>query len=914
MNSSDKNRRLITASTPSQTVSPTKPKIYVNLPSPADANHISFIENAGGAGANENFHYLNGSDLISTSGLANGSHHFNPTRTSSLQVKSFPLLANNNINNVSANSEDVISFQRIRKVVTEDIDQLIRAKEDYVKNLRSIDLNKFSFPNENKPKTDYTYAKTSSYLIESTAVCDDDVMPNLCRRGRKSPSQIAQSWLAAKPRFPSLLSTASLSEFNQAITDRMNVSMSRISLYEHVSNLFGRKRETAETSSTTKTSGNSQATSNVNNSNASKINKNLLSDLDEETANQQQKQYKVKYSYGLDCESGGSSSSGSSSSSISSGLSSNLNSNRGSAASSQQATTSNTYNLRSSSAKSKVESVAVNRGGINEEPTPRTRQNKSTCCEIPWWGWILILAVLAAGPLFFLYSKNVDSANSWSSYDKDTTLDSNPISTNYHYFVSFMDSLNKHYTSIGEYFSSFTKQHTDLYFSSYEWGLLFEQVIDKAKQISSKTVNWLVWLVELIYTFLTALLETISKNILKAFSLLFQYLMEKKDELSKKIPEIKDFKLSTVNFNNENEINKQLIEQLNAIKENILAETVQNSRADKSTDAMAQQLRTELDQKFNFTLTLMSNKLADQHMQHELSKSSQDQELKQIKQVLDKLQTDYKLLLQQLEQQRHEIHSTQQKQQQEATTTSSPLQQPNSSKESSDRDMYHKLEEFIERSFFLYNADRTGMTDFASEPLGASVLFTRCTENYLHNSRWFTFFNVPLSRITVSPRVIIQSGQMQPGNCWAFKGDKADLFIKLAAPITPSSFSIEHIPKELSLTGVIDSAPQNFTIYGFASPEDISDDKRLLLGNFRYDNSSKNTLQFFKAQYEYLEKPIAAVELKIESNAGNPEYTCLYKFRVHGSLFHKDKSKRDDYAAKPNSIQNEINDNVKTGN
>ena len=74
-------------------------------------------------------------------------------------------------------------------------------------------------------------------------------------------------------------------------------------------------------------------------------------------------------------------------------------------------------------------------------------------------------------------------------------------------------------------------------------------------------------------------------------------------------------------------------------------------------------------------------------------------------------------------------------------------------------------------------------------------------------------------------------GQIQPGNCWAFKGSRGDLFIKLAAKITPKSFSLEHIPKELSLTGNIDSAPQNFTVYGYVNKDDISDDNRSLLGN-----------------------------------------------------------------------------------
>jgi SUN domain-containing protein 1/2 len=125
---------------------------------------------------------------------------------------------------------------------------------------------------------------------------------------------------------------------------------------------------------------------------------------------------------------------------------------------------------------------------------------------------------------------------------------------------------------------------------------------------------------------------------------------------------------------------------------------------------------------------------------------------------------------------------------------------------------FQKIEEYVDKTFYLYNADRTGMTDFASESIGGSILFTRCTEVYTENSRWFTVFDVPISRLTVSPRVVIQ-GTVQPGNCWGFKGHKGDLFIKLAAQITPTAFSLEHIPKELSINGKIDSAPQNFTVY-----------------------------------------------------------------------------------------------------
>ena len=54
---------------------------------------------------------------------------------------------------------------------------------------------------------------------------------------------------------------------------------------------------------------------------------------------------------------------------------------------------------------------------------------------------------------------------------------------------------------------------------------------------------------------------------------------------------------------------------------------------------------------------------------------------------------------------------------------------------------------------------------------------------------------------------------IHPGNCWAFKGHKGDVFIKLAATIKPKKFSLEHIPIELSPSKSLDSAPQNFSVY-----------------------------------------------------------------------------------------------------
>ena len=61
------------------------------------------------------------------------------------------------------------------------------------------------------------------------------------------------------------------------------------------------------------------------------------------------------------------------------------------------------------------------------------------------------------------------------------------------------------------------------------------------------------------------------------------------------------------------------------------------------------------------------------------------------------------------------------------------------------------------------------------------------------------------------------SDPLQPdvhlGNCWAFKGSKGFLVIRLSMRILPSAFSLEHIPKALAPSGTLRSAPRDFSVY-----------------------------------------------------------------------------------------------------
>uniref|UniRef100_A0A8C3IDV3 Sad1 and UNC84 domain containing 2 n=1 Tax=Chrysemys picta bellii TaxID=8478 RepID=A0A8C3IDV3_CHRPI len=155
----------------------------------------------------------------------------------------------------------------------------------------------------------------------------------------------------------------------------------------------------------------------------------------------------------------------------------------------------------------------------------------------------------------------------------------------------------------------------------------------------------------------------------------------------------------------------------------------------------------------------------------------------------------------------------------------------------------------VNRALKRYSEDRTGMVDYALESGGASVISTRCSETYETKTALLSLFGIPLWYHSQSPRVILQP-DVNPGNCWAFRGSQGFAVIRLSSHIRPTAVTLEHVPKALSPLDTIPSAPKDFAIFG----EDV--------GTFQ------------------------VVELRILSNWGHPEYTCIYRFRVHGEPVH----------------------------
>ncbi|XP_067286061.1 SUN domain-containing protein 1 isoform X5 [Pseudorasbora parva] len=184
----------------------------------------------------------------------------------------------------------------------------------------------------------------------------------------------------------------------------------------------------------------------------------------------------------------------------------------------------------------------------------------------------------------------------------------------------------------------------------------------------------------------------------------------------------------------------------------------------------------------------------------------------------------------------------------------------------------------VNNAMKLYSEDRTGLVDYALESGGGSIISTRCSESFNTKTALLSLFGLPLWYFSQSPRVVIQP-DVHPGNCWAFKGSSGYLVIGLSMKIVPTAFSLDHVPKSLSPTGNISSAPRDFNVFGLDDEQQVEGQ---LLGQFVYEDDG-DSLQTFLVSEE-VTRAFQIIEMRVLSNWGHPEYTCLYRFRVHGKL------------------------------
>ncbi|KAJ2950712.1 hypothetical protein O0L34_g8974 [Tuta absoluta] len=176
------------------------------------------------------------------------------------------------------------------------------------------------------------------------------------------------------------------------------------------------------------------------------------------------------------------------------------------------------------------------------------------------------------------------------------------------------------------------------------------------------------------------------------------------------------------------------------------------------------------------------------------------------------------------------------------------------------------------------------VTDFALESAGARILDTGDTVEHVNYESSVSQFLHGLATLMcrghecLNARVMLRPGAL-PGECWAFKGHKGEVTIRLLGTVHVSGISLEHIPAHISPTKDIASAPRVFRLEGL---QFRNDEYPHVFGTFEY-NKDGRPIQYFEVQ-KPTQNGYNLVRVRILSNWGHPVYTCVYRIRIHGDL------------------------------
>ncbi|XP_039399030.1 SUN domain-containing protein 3-like isoform X1 [Mauremys reevesii] len=188
--------------------------------------------------------------------------------------------------------------------------------------------------------------------------------------------------------------------------------------------------------------------------------------------------------------------------------------------------------------------------------------------------------------------------------------------------------------------------------------------------------------------------------------------------------------------------------------------------------------------------------------------------------------------------------------------------------------------EMINVAFKKVYEDHVQMPDWAQKSIGATIDTDRTSKSFELGRTEGCCFGSWFFSSANPPDTILQP-DVHPGNCWAFQGSQGQVVIKLPEKIYPTAVTLQHISKAISPSGDVTSAPKDFAVCGL----DEETGKETLLGTFMYD-SGKETIQTFQLKSE-LSKFFVYIKFNVLSNWGNPEYTCVYRVRVHGKMTDK---------------------------
>lgn len=255
-------------------------------------------------------------------------------------------------------------------------------------------------------------------------------------------------------------------------------------------------------------------------------------------------------------------------------------------------------------------------------------------------------------------------------------------------------------------------------------------------------------------------------------------------------------------------------------------------------------------------------------------------------------------------------------------------------KVSNGQDVSAIISQMVDTAIFsAMTKDLIGKSDFALHSTGARVIPSLTSETLQLEPAGLGSWMMGLVMNTGSsegrPPVTALHHESHHGYCWPFAGSQGQLGVMLARPAVLDSFTIDHVPKDMAFD--IKSAPRRMEVWGMVEGqanlekvqqwreelrslrEELAEDVRepldvlvdgpswpgypqtlhktpeyLRLASFDYDVESSRSVQTFDVDphVKRLGIDVGVVVLRIMSNWGIDDFTCLYRFRAHGQALY----------------------------
>jgi len=234
-------------------------------------------------------------------------------------------------------------------------------------------------------------------------------------------------------------------------------------------------------------------------------------------------------------------------------------------------------------------------------------------------------------------------------------------------------------------------------------------------------------------------------------------------------------------------------------------------------------------------------------------------------------------------------------------------------KASDGQDVTELIGHLVDTAMSRHSKDSIAKADFALHSGGAVVIPSLTSDTHeirpqgvrQHVIGYLTGHGYALGR----PPITALHHETHIGHCWPFNGDQGQLGVTLSRIVRIEEISIDHVARDIAWD--MSSAPREVEVWGLVegasnfakvaawdaartdAGEEIPTQPRSLphsaryvrIAQFEYDADVPNAVQTFPVDEEVrkMEMDFGIVVLRVLSNWGQ-EFTCLYRFRVHGQM------------------------------